>query len=49
MERVEHFDAVSCSILSEKLNPLGAESVGGTPLPKNSILWAWGVASYLYW
>lgn len=50
MEKVEHFDVVSRSILSKKLNPLGAESVGGTPLPgKLNLLGTWGVASRLYW
>ncbi len=32
MERIEHFDASSRSILSKKLNPLEAESDGGTLL-----------------
>ena len=35
MERVEHFDVVSRSILSEKLNPLEAESDGGTSVQEN--------------
>ena len=45
MERVEHFDVPSRSILSKKLNPLGDDVVTGTPDPSTSVILSSGASS----